>query len=205
MKVCSACRAVSPPEAFHRDSKARDGRSSTCKSCANANAARWRRENPARVKQTSREWYEANRDRVIERAKRRYAANTEGHRVAIAAWQAANPERVLEYGRRSRERHPEREKARSLRYYEANKDRWRAYAAQRRTRTGPVTAELQRIIAGLIAQSCAYCGSVDRIEVDHVVPLARGGKHEVENLAPACFACNRSKGAKLVSEWLGAA
>jgi len=49
---------------------------------------------------------------------------------------------------------------------------------------------------------CAYCdGHAD--EVDHVMPLARGGNNDDENLAACCGWCNRSKGAKLLSEWLG--
>lgn len=31
-------------------------------------------------------------------------------------------------------------------------------------------------------------------EVDHKVPLSRGGSHSVRNLAPVCVACNRMKG-----------
>jgi hypothetical protein len=37
--------------------------------------------------------------------------------------------------------------------------------------------------------------------VDHIRPLARGG-HEAEyNLVPACARCNKSKNAKLLTEW----
>lgn len=49
---------------------------------------------------------------------------------------------------------------------------------------------------------CAYCGDL-ATEVDHVVPLARGGGHMLDNLVPACQPCNRSKSDKLLSEWKG--
>lgn len=49
---------------------------------------------------------------------------------------------------------------------------------------------------------CQYCGQRGgRIECDHVIPVSRGGGHDDENLVTACFSCNRSKRAKLVSEW----
>jgi 5-methylcytosine-specific restriction endonuclease McrA len=52
---------------------------------------------------------------------------------------------------------------------------------------------------------CAYCQSADGpLEVDHVFPVARGGGDDLENLTCACRACNRSKGAKLLSEWVAA-
>ncbi len=50
--------------------------------------------------------------------------------------------------------------------------------------------------------TCQYCGERGkRLECDHIIPVARGGKHGDDNLVTACFACNRSKRDKLVSEW----
>lgn len=50
--------------------------------------------------------------------------------------------------------------------------------------------------------TCRYCGARGvRLEADHVIPVARGGTTCMENLATACFPCNRSKGSKLLEEW----
>jgi hypothetical protein len=43
---------------------------------------------------------------------------------------------------------------------------------------------------------CRYCGSTDDLTVDHVVPRARGGSDNLENLAVACRRCNSRKGAR---------
>lgn len=52
--------------------------------------------------------------------------------------------------------------------------------------------------------TCQYCGDRGvRLECDHVVPIAKGGLTDMGNLVTACFVCNRSKGAKLLSEWNG--
>lgn len=49
---------------------------------------------------------------------------------------------------------------------------------------------------------CAYCGQRSRhLEVDHVVPLSRGGRHAIGNMLPACRRCNRSKSNRLLVEW----
>jgi len=53
----------------------------------------------------------------------------------------------------------------------------------------------------LYAQPCIYCGSRISVEIDHVLPISRGGRHSIGNLAPACMKCNRSKNAKTVMEW----
>jgi 5-methylcytosine-specific restriction endonuclease McrA len=50
--------------------------------------------------------------------------------------------------------------------------------------------------------TCTYCGSYGgRLQCDHIVPVAKGGSHHEDNLTTACEPCNRSKGAKLLSEW----
>ena len=39
------------------------------------------------------------------------------------------------------------------------------------------------------------------LEWDHVIPLARGGTNDADNIVLACRNCNRSKGSKTVAEW----
>lgn len=49
---------------------------------------------------------------------------------------------------------------------------------------------------------CFYCNQESEFfEVDHVMPVALGGPDSADNLVVACRACNRSKGAKTLSEW----
>jgi len=51
--------------------------------------------------------------------------------------------------------------------------------------------------------TCRYCGAKNpKLECDHVFPLSRGGRSEIENLVAACRRCNRSKAAKTVQEWM---
>ena len=41
-----------------------------------------------------------------------------------------------------------------------------------------------------------YCGnefSCDQLTMDHMIPLARGGKSNKGNVVPACKDCNNSK------------
>lgn len=49
---------------------------------------------------------------------------------------------------------------------------------------------------------CAYCGRPAATpEMDHLVPLARGGRHTIGNVLPACRRCNGTKNARLLIEW----
>lgn len=47
---------------------------------------------------------------------------------------------------------------------------------------------------------CQYCGSREDLTVDHVVPIAKGGKTLFENCVTACKKCNGRKGDKLPTE-----
>lgn len=51
--------------------------------------------------------------------------------------------------------------------------------------------------------TCVYCHEDQGpLECDHIIPLSKGGTNDIENLATACFRCNRSKAGKLLHEWI---
>ena len=49
------------------------------------------------------------------------------------------------------------------------------------------------------AYACARCGQLEPsrrlVHLDHIVPVARGGSHDVSNLQVLCARCNQTKGA----------
>ena len=47
---------------------------------------------------------------------------------------------------------------------------------------------------------CQYCGSREKLTVDHVMPKSRGGKDTWENLVTACTPCNNRKGSRTPEE-----
>lgn len=54
----------------------------------------------------------------------------------------------------------------------------------------------------VLPQACCYCGSREFLSVDHLIPTKRGGTNTGDNLVWACRACNSSKCANDVLEWL---
>ena len=72
----------------------------------------------------------------------------------------------------------------------------RVYAAARRARErGAQGVATPAAVAARIAYyggRCYLCGAPYQ-EIDHVIPLARGGSHWPANLRPACRSCNRRK------------
>lgn len=52
--------------------------------------------------------------------------------------------------------------------------------------------------------SCYYCGrkvGYASLTMDHVIPLARGGRSTKDNLVPCCKECNTRKKGSLPVEW----
>jgi 5-methylcytosine-specific restriction endonuclease McrA len=47
---------------------------------------------------------------------------------------------------------------------------------------------------------CVNCGSSEKITIDHIVPISKGGTNHINNLQPLCGYCNSSKGAKIKDE-----
>ena len=127
-------------------------------------------------------------------------------RAAKAAYQAqyreANREKARLVAAEWRKNNPERHKQNCRDAYRANKVLFQRGRDKRRNRPGtPYSqAEWERICLRY-GDACVYCGSTDRIEKDHIIPLARGGSDSIGNVVPACYDCNRSKHSKFVMEW----
>ena len=65
----------------------------------------------------------------------------------------------------------------------------------RNTRNPPGWERTRAFILRRDGNSCKYCGAT-ATEVDHVIPLTRGGTHAVTNLVAACTTCNKQKNYK---------
>lgn len=68
-----------------------------------------------------------------------------------------------------------------------------------------MTSKLRQAIKERDGFTCKYCGaSVEQepnllLEIDHIVPVSKGGLTTEDNLQTLCWRCNRSKGAKISS------
>ena len=75
----------------------------------------------------------------------------------------------------------------------------RRAAIRRRSRLKPLRHHSEREWQELLdrhEQKCARCGTTDRITRDHIVPLAKGGTDEIDNIQPLCISCNCRKWTK---------
>lgn len=65
-----------------------------------------------------------------------------------------------------------------------------------------IPSKLRNLVAERAAHCCEYCQSQEVVlgmpfEIEHIVPLAAGGRTEEKNLCLACWRCNRYKGTQV--------
>lgn len=173
MKHCTKCKQLKPLSEYHKDKNAGDGHVQRCKQC---------------VKIKSRQWYWDNYERNVANRRKRYWENPIYWKTEAKAWADKNREH---------------KRALDSKYQKAHPEVYKASAARRkaRIRQNGVYAISQKEMRKLYASPCLYCGSTQRIEADHVIPIARGGTHSIGNLVPACKSCNASKRQRTITEW----
>jgi 5-methylcytosine-specific restriction endonuclease McrA len=143
--------------------------------------------------ESQRRYREANREKLLEK-QRQYNQNNKEKRLQ---YNEANREAAIERTKEWRNANPERARENSLQ--SVNNRRARKQGAL--DPCAPVTASATRQRVWLFCNTCAYCGDDGPLHLDHVEPLARGGRHAPDNLVPACHRCNWSKNARPVETW----
>lgn len=141
---------------------------------------KWCSENKAKLKLLKRAW----RKRDAEKIRLRNLDYMRRNKSKVAAWNKAwhikNPARVALYDKRRR----------ALELNAPTDD--------------AAVLEFLSWIKNQDYVTCTYCGCYitgSAVEIDHIIPLTRGGYHHPHNFALSCKSCNTSKGNRLLAEW----
>ncbi len=136
---------------------------------------RYRLRHPERAKKSSLKYYHENIEARREYGRKRYYSD---------------PSLQIESSKRWRHKYPE--KARN------NVQRRRARLK------GAVVADCAVKIKEIRSSShCYWCDHIGKVEVDHVLPIEKGGMHHPDNLVASCRKCNASKADRFYWEWDG--
>lgn len=188
-----------------------------CKAWKSATDRVYRERMADQLRAKKRDYYLANRDRLTAKSAKWRASRTDEQRLADAEYQREWARVAYVDGRprsaatiqRARERRAEKRdeiRAYEAAYRSANAERRRDWEAARRARIRDADVRVvpERDWRRTLARHdhrCAYCGSGGKLTQDHIIPLARGGRHSIGNLIPACGRCNSSKNDRLLIEW----
>ena len=124
-------------------------------------------------------------------------------KIAKRNWRATNPEIAARSSASAwAKANPERHSANSKRWIQANM--WYATKSTNDRRARKLNAEgtftKDDIVRLFDSQGgkCKQCDSTERLEVDHIIPLAKGGSNWPSKLQILCRSCNAKKGCGLL-------
>jgi 5-methylcytosine-specific restriction endonuclease McrA len=188
-----------------------------CKPCANASAAKWRAANREQANAAVARWAARNierkrsvkkawRARNAEQINRKQAEYQRKNRAkcdaAIADWVSRNKERYRAKAKAWHEANIDRKKATNAAWKKANPDALKTYKHNRRARENQSEGKLSKGLTEKLISAqkgrCACCGQPlgTNFDLDHIVPLAKGGKNVDSNMQLLRRKCNQQKGSK---------
>jgi len=204
-KTCSTCELEKPIDEYGFDNR-RNQTKARCKKCCSAASSAWNREHLENMRAAHRTYTQSHPGVENERARlwrinnpEKYQSELEearnykkNHRKQMNStdklWRKANPEKVKESRKRWAINHPDK-------YAKKAKRDWQKRRAVKCNAEGNgITPEQWKMVMGEFGYRCAYCSQQKPLAMDHIVPLSKGGRHDLDNVVPACQPCNSSKG-----------
>jgi 5-methylcytosine-specific restriction endonuclease McrA len=172
-KACSRCKQIKPLNEFGIHRKTLDGHYSQCLICHRLARAEQRIRRAEKIRLEQKANYLKNRAKRIAYANKRIADNPEMARIYNARSKKKNHLAIA-----------------------ANTRRRNA-----RRKANGIFAISKKEFKRLSQQPCFYCGATERLTVDHVLAVARGGRDSIGNLVSACKSCNSQKRDLTIMEW----
>lgn len=217
-KTCTKCGATKPVSEFSKNRSKKDGLQASCKACFKAYNSAYREANGEKIAAVRRAYREANREKRAAYQRAWREANQQKRAAYNRAYREANQEKEAAYNRAWKQANREKEAARVLAWRRANPEKkaawqraWReanrekraAYKHRRRALKAGNGEHLilEKELRRLYDSPCVACGATENMQLDHVIPIEKGGRTSIGNSQPLCRSCNASKGDKLMIEW----
>lgn len=66
----------------------------------------------------------------------------------------------------------------------------------RKKRSTYINPKIRQKVLNKYKHTCVNCGTKEKLSIDHIIPVSKGGKDLFSNLQVLCRSCNSKKGAK---------
>ncbi len=111
-----------------------------------------------------------------EKRKQYHIKNKEQENKSNRQWRINNPEKVKAYNK----------------VYERNR------RAHKLHNGGSFTLEEWKALVWYLGEKCLCCKKIKFLEIDHIVPITKGGSSYISNLQPLCRSCNSIKRTQII-------
>ena len=124
---------------------------------------------------------------------------TEKGKLSLQRWLKSPARADCEWRYRQSEKGKHGAVVRAARYTKKNKDKkakWDKQYWYRRRGYNAGYMDWQAVSDKFeaLGNKCQLCGATERIEIDHILALSKGGTNHIDNLQPLCKPCNSGKG-----------
>ena len=210
-KTCSKCGLPQPRtrEFFSPRPANSDGLEGRCKACEAKRRAVERVEYPERHKASQKRYRDSRRDWWIERARQWREAHREHIALYRRTYYDANPEARRATSRRCYHANPSHYASANRMWRLNNRERDKERQHRRRARLagagGSYTKDDVKLQLKAQGNNCWWCGKPfkQKYQVDHRIPISRGGSNDASNIVLAHAFCNQSKKDKTPAEFMG--
>jgi 5-methylcytosine-specific restriction endonuclease McrA len=172
---------------------------------------KWYAKTPQRMNAQSKRYHEANREKVAAQVREYRAAHqeedAERHRIYYAVnrdklaernrkWREVNRDKVVKYYREYSATHSAQATERARIWNASHPEVGRTSSRQRRARkknsSGTITTKQTEALYQRQCGKCAACKAElnGKYHLDHIMPLALGGSHTIDNAQILCPPCN---------------
>lgn len=169
-RICGKCKIEKPASEFNKDKNKKLGISYRCKNCN---------------RESTREWHKANQERSKDLLRANYLKNRNTRLKKAKKWRIDNADRKREYNRK---RKALLKSVQTKRYTEAQ--------------VLAVYGEICHLCNGQIDMSAPRWtgaqGWESGLQIDHVIPISKGGPDSLENVRPSHGKCNLFKSANVL-------
>jgi HNH endonuclease len=186
MKKCNDCNEQYPTttEYFYKNKSSRDGLNPYCKECTKKRSRKWAVSNQEQFKETRAEWYQDNKDRLLEKQKLLDEKNKEQKEIYYRSYQKSAH----------------------------GKDKFKQYGINRKSKNHNISIDEWSSCKEYFNNECAYCGlNIENHKKRYAGVLKQidfnrehvddEGANDLSNCVPSCHSCNSKKRTQDFDHW----
>ena len=203
-KSCNICENSKPASYFYKNKKTKDRLSNKCKDCAKSYQSKYYTDNREASIEYKKHYRQENTDKIKDARKKYYKENIEKirekQRILSIQYYKENVEKIREYQKK---------------YNQTEAGKAKSSKSDKKRRALKAGAEIENFMAQEVFNrdryKCQSCGIKTRPDyknkshskypnLDHIVPLSKGGDHSKLNTQCLCRKCNLAKGNRYAND-----